>query len=48
MTVRTDDWDASEYLETHEDVSEYLIAIMEEGAPRRCRWPWTKSRWPRR
>lgn len=33
MTVRTSDWDASEYLETDEDVSEYLTAIMEEGDP---------------
>ena len=33
MTVTTSDWDASEYLETDEDVSEYLTAIMEEGDP---------------
>lgn len=33
MTVKTSDWDASEYLETDEDVSEYLTAIMEEGDP---------------
>lgn len=33
MTVKMSDWDASEYLETDEDVSEYLTAIMEEGDP---------------
>ena len=33
MTVKTSEWDASEYLETEKDVSEYLTAIMEEGDP---------------
>lgn len=33
MTVRTSEWDASEYLESEEDISEYLTAVMEEGDP---------------
>lgn len=33
MAVKTSDWDASEYLETEADLSEYLTAIMEEGNP---------------
>lgn len=31
MSLKTSAWDASEYLETEEDISAYLTAIMEEG-----------------
>ena len=31
MAVKTTAWDASEYLETEEDISQYLTAVMEEG-----------------
>lgn len=31
MTAKVTEWDASEYLETEEDISQYLTASMEEG-----------------
>ena len=33
MTVSVTDWDASEYLETEDDIAAYLNAVMEEGDP---------------
>ncbi len=33
MSIETSRWDASEYLETEEDVSAYLNAIVEEDDP---------------
>ena len=33
MAVNVTTWDASEYLETEEDVAAYLNAVMEEGDP---------------
>ena len=33
MTVDVTAWDASEYLETEEDVVAYLNAVIEEGDP---------------
>ncbi len=31
MAVNVTNWDASEYLETEEDIAAYLNAVMEEG-----------------
>lgn len=33
MSVNVTDWDASEYLETEEDIAAYLNAVAEEGDP---------------
>ena len=33
MKLETSAWDASEYLESEEDIAAYLTAIMEEGDP---------------
>ena len=33
MAVRVSTWDASEYLETEEDIAAYLNAVVEEGDP---------------
>jgi len=33
MTASVTAWDASEYLETEEDIAAYLNAVMEEGDP---------------
>ena len=33
MAIKVSAWDASEYLETEEDVAAYLNAVMEEGDP---------------
>ena len=33
MTVSVSDWDASEYLETEEDIAAYLNAVMAEDDP---------------
>ncbi|WP_283170438.1 addiction module antidote protein [Curtanaerobium respiraculi] len=33
MTANVSKWDASEYLETEEDIAEYLNAIIEENGP---------------
>ena len=33
MTVNVTNWDASEYLESEEDVAAYLNAVIEEGDP---------------
>ena len=33
MKLETSVWDASEYLESEEDIAAYLTAIMEEGGP---------------
>jgi probable addiction module antidote protein len=34
MTIKTREWDASEHLETPEDVAEYLTAAFEDGDPK--------------
>jgi len=31
--ARTNEWDASEYLETKEDITAYLAAVLEESNP---------------
>lgn len=33
MAVNVSTWDASEYLETEEDIAAYLNAVVEEGDP---------------
>ena len=33
MAVKVSTWDASEYLETEEDIAAYLNAVVEEGDP---------------
>lgn len=33
MTLKTTPWDSAEYLETEEDMANYLDACMEEGDP---------------
>ena len=33
MTVKVSTWDASDYLETEEDIAAYLNAVIEEGDP---------------
>ena len=33
MVVNVTTWDASEYLETEEDIAAYLNAVIEEGDP---------------
>ena len=33
MAVEVSTWDASEYLETEEDIAAYLNAVVEEGDP---------------
>lgn len=33
MAVRVSDWDASEYLESEEEIAAYLNAVLDEGDP---------------
>ncbi len=33
MTTKTSEWDASEYLESPEQIAAYLNAVMEDGDP---------------
>ena len=39
MAINISSWDASEYLESEDDIAAYLNAALEDGNPESCRPP---------